>query len=196
MALATDPRPRPFPPDPRHPARGIALAPALLLASPETATASAVEPPAARTGIPPTTRPRLVARLTRCMGVSVITTVISVSILAAATAGFGLAAWTANVLATSVATVPSYSLNRRWTWGKRDASNLWREVVPFWALSFTGLVLSTIAVAFAASWADGAHLGSPVLRTGVLLFANLSAFGLLWIAQFVLLDRVLFADRP
>jgi putative flippase GtrA len=129
------------------------------------------------------------------MGVSVITTVISVTILAAATAGLGVAAWLANITATSVATVPSYHLNRRWTWGKRDASDLWREVAPFWALSFAGLVLSTIAVALTDSWTHGTQFGSPVLHTAVLLGAHLSGFGLLWVAQFVLLDRILFVDR-
>jgi putative flippase GtrA len=137
----------------------------------------------------------LVTRLARCMGVSVITTVISFTTLAAATLGLGLAAWVANVLATAVATVPSYHLHRRWTWGKRDASHLWREIMPFWVLSFTGLVLSTIAVALADSWTNGMHLTSPAVHTLVLFIAQLSGFGLLWIAQFILLDRVLFADR-
>ena len=87
----------------------------------------------------------LVMRLARCMGVSVITTIISVTTLAAATLGLGMEAWVANVLATAVATVPSYHLNRRWTWGKRGESDLWRELAPFWVLSFAGLVLSTVA---------------------------------------------------
>ena len=46
-----------------------------------------------------------------------ITTVISVSTLVPATAVFGVEAWIANIIATSVATVPSFHLNRRWTWG-------------------------------------------------------------------------------
>jgi putative flippase GtrA len=129
------------------------------------------------------------------MGVSVISTVVSVTTLVAASVGLGMAAWMANVLATSVATVPSYHLNRRWTWGKRDASDMWREVMPFWVLSFAGLVLSTIAVALTDSWTHGVHFSSPVFHTLVLLTAHLSGFGLLWIAQFILLDRVLFADR-
>jgi putative flippase GtrA len=152
-----------------------------------TDSATGTEP---RTG--PTTT--LVTRLARCAGVSVITTVISVSTLAAATAGFGLEAWVANVLATAVATIPSYHLNRRWTWNKRDASDLWREIMPFWLLSFAGLVLSTLAVALTDSWLHGAHLGEP-LHTLVIVTAHLSGFGLLWIAQFVLLERVLFAHR-
>ena len=133
-------------------------------------------------------------RVGRCLGVSVITTAISVTTLAATTVGFGLQAWIANVLATAVATVPSYHLNRRWTWGKRDASDLWREILPFWVLSFAGLVLSTVAVALSDSWLHGAHLGEP-LRTFVLVAAHLSGFGILWVAQFALLERVLFVRR-
>ena len=133
----------------------------------------------------------LVTRLFRCMGVSVVSTIASVTMLAATTAGLGLEAWVANVLATAVATVPSYHLNRRWTWGKTDASDLWREIMPFWLLSFAGLVLSTLAVALTDSWLHGAHLGQP-LRTLVIVIAHLSGFGLLWVAQFVLLERVLF----
>jgi putative flippase GtrA len=125
------------------------------------------------------------------MGVSVITTVISLATLAAATVGLGVEAWVANVLATAIATVPSYHLNRRWTWGKRGESDLWREVAPFWILSFAGLVLSTVAVALSDAWLHGAHLGEP-LRTAVILVAHLSGFGVLWVAQFVLLERVLF----
>jgi putative flippase GtrA len=137
----------------------------------------------------------LVTRVVRCMGVSVVSTVVSVTTLAAVTAGLGVEAWIANVVATAVATVPSYHLNRRWTWGKRDASDLWREVMPFWVLSFAGLVLSTIAVALTDSWLHGAHLVDP-LRTVVLVLAHLSGFGLLWVAQFLLLERVLFVNRP
>jgi putative flippase GtrA len=129
------------------------------------------------------------------MGVSVVSTVVSVTILVAASVGLGMAAWMANVVATAVATVPSYHLNRRWTWGKRDASDMWREVLPFWVLSFTGLVLSTVAVALTDAWTSGMHFSSPVFHTVLLLTAHLSGFGLLWIAQFIILDRVLFADR-
>lgn len=134
----------------------------------------------------------LVTRLARCMGVSVVTTIVSVTVLAATTMGLGVEAWVANVLATAVATVPSYHLNRRWTWGKRGASDVWRELTPFWVLSFAGLVLSTLSVALTDSWLHGAHLGQP-LHTLLLVTAHLSGFGILWIAQFVLLERVLFA---
>jgi putative flippase GtrA len=120
----------------------------------------------------------------------VITTVISVLTLATATAAFGVTAWIANVIATTIATIPSYSLNR----GRTDASDPWREVLPFWMLAFAGLALSTIFVAATDAWTAGMHLAPPV-HTMTLLVAHLSGFGILWAAQFVLLDRVLFSRK-
>jgi putative flippase GtrA len=141
------------------------------------------------------TRPGLVGRLARCMTVSTITTVISFTILGVATSVFGVAPMLANVMATGIATIPSYSLNRRWTWGKQDRSDLWREIVPFWVLSFLGLALSTLTVGLVDSWASQIRL-APLFHTGALLAGHLSGFGLLWVVQFVLLDRVLFPPAP
>ena len=126
------------------------------------------------------------------MSVSVVTTVISLSTLTFATVALGLTAWLANVVATAVATGPGYHLNRRWTWGRRDASDPWREIAPFWVLSFLGLALSTVAVGVTDVWASHAHLDGAV-RALTVSAAHVSGFGLLWVVQFVLLDRVLFA---
>ena len=128
------------------------------------------------------------------MGVSMVTTTISLVVLAIGTLAFGMAAWAANVLATAAATGPSYRLNRRWTWGRHDNSSLWREVLPFWLLSFAGLALSTIAVGVADAWASSLAL-TPVLHTALLLGAHMAGFGALWGVQFVFLDRVLFGRK-
>jgi putative flippase GtrA len=143
----------------------------------------------------PTERVGLVGRLARCLTVSTITTAISFTVLGVTTSVLGVAAMVANVIATGIATVPSYYLNRRWTWAKRDRSDVWREIVPFWVLAFSGLALSTVTVGLVDSWASQLHL-APMFHTGALLAGHLSGFGLLWIVQFVLLDRVLFAPRP
>ena len=150
-----------------------------------------VAPPTAATG----DDGRLVTRLVRCLGVSALTTVVSVSVLVTAMAGLGIEAWAANVLATSVATVPSYHVNRRWTWGKRGVSDPLREVAPFWALAFAGLALSTLFVALTDPYVTRLHLGI-VAHTAAVVGAHLSGFGALWVVQFVVLDRVLFRTGP
>jgi hypothetical protein len=63
--------------------------------------------------------------------------------------------------------------------------------VPFGALSFLSLAISTLAVSLATAWASAAGLGNSI-RAGVAVAANLSTFGALWVAQYFLLDRILF----
>src|SRR5205085_1611534 len=99
----------------------------------------------------------------------------------------------ANVAATAVGTVPSFELNRRWVWHRHGTASTKREVIPFVALSAAGMVLSTLAVSFAGRWTDHAVL-SGAGRTLAIQAANVAAFGTLWLAQFVILDRILFAD--
>jgi len=51
-----------------------------------------------------------------------------------------------NVVATTVGTVPSFELNRRWVWTKRGHRSLLPEIAPFCTLSAAGLALSTLIV--------------------------------------------------
>lgn len=151
---------------------------------------TAVPPMPARARVDSLTR-----RVVRCLSVSVLTTGLSLVTLAVLTTSLAVSAWAANVVATAIGTVVSYRMNRRWVWSRHDASDVWREVVPFWALSFAGLVLSTVAVATADRWAQMTHLnGAP--RTLAVLTASVAGYAVLWVAQFVVLDRVLFANRP
>ena len=96
-----------------------------------------------------------------------------------------------SIVAVAFGTVPSYELNRRWTWRKNGPSHLWREIVPFWVMSFVGLVFSTASVYAAEQWAEGRDLSKA--RTALLLnLASLTAFGLLWIGKFLIINHLLF----
>ena len=53
------------------------------------------------------------------------------------------------------------------------------------------LALSTVTVGLADSWAAHTHL-TPAAHAASLVAGHLGGFGVLWILQFVLLDRVLF----
>jgi putative flippase GtrA len=134
------------------------------------------------------------ARLVRCFSVSVLTSLVSLTTLALLAGVAGVPAWQANVVACAVGTVPSYQLNRRWVWGLRHGSHWGREVAPFWALSFAGLALSTLAVDRADHLARSLAWTGPT-RTVALMGASVVAYGLLWVAQFLILDKVLFV-RP
>jgi len=88
----------------------------------------------------------------------------------------------------------SYVGNRRWVWRRTVTRSVTREVGPFCVMSFLGLALSTLTVTAAAAWATH-HALSPASRTTLVEAANVAAFGSLWVAQFIVLDRVLFG-RP
>lgn len=130
-------------------------------------------------------RPAL-ARLARYGAVSAIGVLVTQVTLLLCVIALGMASASANVVAVTTGAVPSYLINRAWVWQRRDSHSLGREVLPFWAMALAGLALSTFTVA----WADRQFDGAPL----ALSLANISAFGVLWSAKFVVLDKVLFAD--
>ncbi|HET9692401.1 MAG TPA: GtrA family protein [Acidimicrobiales bacterium] len=116
----------------------------------------------------------------------------------------GLLRWgpiASSTMATAIATVPSYHLNRKWAWGKEGKGHLWRELVPFWVLAFIGWGFSTLAVDAASSYTRHHHFSHPV-HTLIVETVYLGAFGVLWIGKFVIFNKVLFvhshehADAP
>jgi putative flippase GtrA len=99
-----------------------------------------------------------------------------------------------NLLATAIASIPAYYLNRTWAWGKSGRSHVLREVVPFWIVTILGVVLSTTAVHFAAIEAKNHHL-SKGSETLAVEFANFFTYGVLWFAKFSFFNRYLFKAK-
>lgn len=93
----------------------------------------------------------------------------------------------ANLTATAIATVPNYILNRYWVWNKRGANSIKREIAPFWAMAFLGVLLSTIMVAIAEQFTDVSF---------VFLAVNFFSFGLVWVLKFFVLEKFLFGNTP
>ena len=46
----------------------------------------------------------------------------------------------------TISTVPTYYLSRAWVWQKRGKSSIYAEIIPFWVMTFLGLLLSTLCV--------------------------------------------------
>lgn len=127
------------------------------------------------------------------MAVSVVTVAVSQIALFTLYAGMHWTAKSANVAACVVGGIPSYYLNRSWTWGKKGKSHLLKEVLPFWVLAFLGLAFSTWAADFAESHAvdlTDRRLGQAL----VINAAVIAAFGVLWVVKFVIFNRVLFVQ--
>lgn len=129
-------------------------------------------------------------KLVRYSLVSVISVLVSQVVLFVAQ--FAWTARTSNIVAVCVSAVPSYQLNRAWAWGKTGRSHLMKEIVPFWGMALLGLILSTWSADFAETHA--AEVTSSALGQKLVVnLAALAAFGVLWVAKFVILNRVLFA---
>jgi putative flippase GtrA len=127
--------------------------------------------------------------------VSVISLIVSLIVLAITHGVLEWSAFTSNIVATAVATVPSYELNRRWAWGKTGKSHFWKEVVPFWALAFIGLAFSTWWAVAAESLAKH-HGFSHAAQTALVELAVVLAYGVLWVGKFIIFNKVLFAQHP
>jgi putative flippase GtrA len=129
-------------------------------------------------------------RYTTVSVISALTSLVLVTLI------FGVLRLFDEVLSTLIANilagVPSYILNRRWVWGKSGRSHILREVLPFWVMSITGIGFALYTASLAHDYATSHHL-DHLARTVLVVGANISAFGILWILKFLILNR-LFAE--
>lgn len=125
------------------------------------------------------------------MLVSVITVVVSQIALFTLFAGLHWTAKSANMLAVVIGGIPSYYLNRRWTWGKTGRSHFLKEIVPFWGLALLGLVFSTWTADFAETKARELTSGR-FAQAMIINAAVIAAFGVLWVAKFVIFNKLVF----
>ena len=126
--------------------------------------------------------------------VSAVAIVISQATILVCAWLFGLSGIAANTIGALAATPASYELNRKWAWGKSGKSHLWREVVPFWALTLSGWLASTGTVQIADSLCQS-HGVTGLARALAIMGASLFAYGVVWIVKFVLFNRAHLRHR-
>lgn len=127
------------------------------------------------------------SRLMRFAGVSLVGTIATHALLWLLVGRWNWHGAPANLVAVSLVSVPGYLANRHWVWERqRGQHSLRGEVAPYWAMSFSGLFLSTLF-----AWL--AYRATP--HAWAVSVANLSGFGVLWLAKFHLFDRFIFGDN-
>jgi len=131
-------------------------------------------------------------RFVRYSLVSAVAIVISQATILICTWLLGLSGIAANTIGALVATPASYELNRKWAWRKGGKSHLWKEVVPFWALTIIGFLASTGTVQIADSLCQS-HGVTGLARSLAIMGASLFAYGVIWIGKFFLFNRLIFA---
>lgn len=122
----------------------------------------------------------------RFLVVSAFNVVFSQGLLVLTHAWLGWSFAVSNGVAVAVSASPAYVLTRYWVWEKRSKNHLVKEVLPFWALAFIGLLVSTVAAAIANVYTDAQV---------ALNLVNLASFGLLWMSKFFIFERFMFGRR-
>ena len=110
---------------------------------------------------------------------------------------YGLLKWSkisAQCASVIVSTVPSYELNRRWVWLRDGKSDLKTEVLPFWVVSVVQFVIALVIVTWTQTRVEQATT-SHLLRTIGIQGISLAVYGVMWVGKYILLNRVLFADK-
>lgn len=114
-------------------------------------------------------------------------------------AAFALCYWfgTTPLIATLVAwvtgTVPSYLINRHWTWGHRSPSG--RDLLPYAIIVVVSAVLAAIVTTVTDNLVQD-RIASHAWQTALVSASYLGTYGVLFILKFVLFDRYVFAKKP
>ena len=134
--------------------------------------------------------PAGVRRISRYLLTSGVSTVVSEVTLIAVLAIRLLPAPAAAMAATATGGMVSYVLSRYWIWADADRRRAGLQLALYWAVTVAGRLLAAAATDLAADHARGAH---PA-RVAEAAAAYLATYGLLWIAKFLVYQRVIF--RP
>ena len=123
------------------------------------------------------------AKLLRYCGVSVVNVLTGMGLLAVCLEVFEMNGVPSQITAAMVSAIPAYILSRRWVWKRKGRDSFRNEVLPFWIMALIGLVFATSAIALVEQFTQ---------TTIVLLGTSLSAYGVVWVAKFLVLDRIMW----
>ncbi len=122
-------------------------------------------------------------KLLRYCGVSVVNVITGNGTLLLCLEVFDLHRVLSVLIAWSVSTVPAYLLSRRWVWQQSGSNSMRNEVAPFWILALIGLGFSGFCVWIAGYFTDASL---------VLALVNFCAYGVVWVAKYLVLDRLMW----
>lgn len=133
---------------------------------------------------------RTLRRIGRYFVTSGLATVLSEAALLACYASGALGATSAAVVANLAGAIPSYLLSRYWIWPEADRAHVGRQVGLYWMTSLVSTVVSTATTGFAGYLLRG--MPDSTLRDGLVGLTYVGTYGLLWLAKFVVYQRVVF----
>lgn len=123
-------------------------------------------------------------KLLRYCGVSVVNVLVGQTILAVCLEVFDMGGVPSQVTAAMISAIPAYILSRQWVWKADGKVSFRSEVLPFWIIAIIGLAFSASMIAIVERSTDA---------TIVLMFTSLAAYGVVWVAKYLFLDKVMWA---
>ena len=119
----------------------------------------------------------------RYCGVSVVNVLTGQGILAFCLAVLALGGVVSQVISATLSAIPAYILSRRWVWKQKGRDSFRNEVLPFWIMALIGLVFAVSAIAIVERFTES---------TIVLMATSLAAYGVVWVAKYVVLDKIMW----
>lgn len=109
---------------------------------------------------------------------------------------FGAGPQTAAISAWAAGALPNYVLNRRWAWRveSQTRGERVRELALYWVITLATAALAVLATTATDAWIKGT-VTSRGEQSVLLAAAYLLAYGVVFVAKFVLFDRLVFSDR-
>ncbi len=123
-------------------------------------------------------------KVMRYCGVSVVNVIVGQSILAACLELFGMGGVSSQFTSAMISAVPAYILSRRWVWKQQGPDSFRSEVLPFWMMAIVGLAFAASMIAIVDRYTES---------TIVLMATSLGSYGVVWVAKYFVLDRLMWA---
>ena len=127
------------------------------------------------------------AKLLRYCGVSVVNVITGQAILAFCLEILDFGGVTSQIIAAMLSAIPAYILSRRWVWKQSGRDSFRTEVLPFWTMALVGLIFAVSAIAVVEQFTD---------LTIVLMLTSLAAYGVVWVAKYFVLDKIMWKSHP
>lgn len=104
--------------------------------------------------------------------------------------GFGINEVVAVLLTSAMLTPPNYLANKNYVWRHKAKDNMRTEITVFWVAAVLGTGFASGFVFLAGQVfpeADG-----KLSHNIAIFFAQLVGFGIVWVARFIFLDKLIF----
>ena len=123
----------------------------------------------------------------RYCGVSVVNVIVGQGILAFCLVVLDFSGIVSQFWSAMLSAIPAYILSKRWVWKQTGSDSFRSEVLPFWIMAAIGLGFALIVVGVTDRVTDS---------TPVLMLSSLGAYGIVWVAKYLVLDQLMWKVTP